>query len=204
MPQEKGSAPKLSFWPCFSLLLSPPRRKSSWIYKKLKNTDKGVNRKQHLKVSGGWGSGRDGSMGQVLCRAVAQPWGRLEVCAVGGGADGGSRVPQAPKALVFLPPWPHLTGVLASSEDPEDRPLVRAGAGAGSAAGVGPVTEQGRPLPGSSETVILGCGPARWAGSREHKTGFSFVHPTCLCEGSHADSQETLRPKGTLGGRELS
>ena len=65
-----------------------------------------------------------------------------------GEADGESRVPQAPEGLVCLPPWLHLTGGLASSEEPEDRPRgVRAGDGLGSAAGMGPVAEQGQLLP---------------------------------------------------------
>ncbi|XP_073076088.1 ral-GDS-related protein-like isoform X2 [Manis javanica] len=50
VPQEKGSAPKLSTcWPCFSLLLSPPLRKSSRTYKKLKKRDEDANREWLLK-----------------------------------------------------------------------------------------------------------------------------------------------------------
>ncbi|XP_073075400.1 ral-GDS-related protein-like [Manis javanica] len=56
--------------------------KSSWIYKKLKKRNKGFKRKQLLEVNGGWRYGREGSLGQVLCHAVAQIWGRLEECGV--------------------------------------------------------------------------------------------------------------------------
>ena len=56
------------------------------MYKKLKKTDKGINREWLFEVNGGWRSGREGSLGQVLCRTVAQLWGGLQVCGVGGGS----------------------------------------------------------------------------------------------------------------------
>ncbi|XP_057345174.1 ral-GDS-related protein-like [Manis pentadactyla] len=60
--------------------------KSSRTYKKLKKRDEEANREWFLKVNGGQRSGREGSSGQVLCHAVAQLWGRLEVCGVRGGS----------------------------------------------------------------------------------------------------------------------
>ena len=51
---RKRVCPQLStYWPCVSLFLSPPLRKSSRIYKNLKKRDKGINRKWLLEVNGG-------------------------------------------------------------------------------------------------------------------------------------------------------
>ena len=75
-------------------------------------------------------------MGQALCRAVAQPW----VLTRGVHGERGQLMGEVgsawpPRYPVCLPPWLHLTGGLTSSEDPENRLLVRAGAGAGAGLG---------------------------------------------------------------------
>ncbi|XP_057345148.1 ral-GDS-related protein-like [Manis pentadactyla] len=59
---------------------------STRMYKNLRRKVKWITRKRLLKVNGGWRSGREGSSGQVLCRAVAQLWGGLQVLGVRGGS----------------------------------------------------------------------------------------------------------------------
>ncbi|XP_073076082.1 uncharacterized protein [Manis javanica] len=105
--------------------------KSSRTYKKLKKRDEEANREWLLKVNVGQRSGRGGPRGKSSA-VLWHSFGADSRCAGWEGeADGESRVPLAPEGLVCLPPWLHLTGGLASSEDPEDRLQLGLGLGRG-------------------------------------------------------------------------